>query len=107
LPYRDTQCGFKALTRQASAKIFSVMKSVHPPKAIDYPATNPGFDLEILYLARKLGFKVREVPVSWIYRESRRVSFVKDAVNGLKELFLVRWRSITNGYKIIKSCPGK
>jgi len=54
--------------------------------------------LEILYVARKLGFKIAQVPVDWHYVESRRVSFVKDAIGGLKELFAVRLRSLTNKY---------
>ena len=100
LPIRDSQCGFKAFTREAARKIFSILKIVHPLKVITYPTTNPGFDLEILYLARKLKFKIDEVPVTWYYRESKRVTFFKDAVNGLKELLLVRWRSFTKAYKI-------
>jgi hypothetical protein len=100
LPYRDTQCGFKAFTFAAANKIFPVMRRVHPLSAIDYPTTNPGFDLEILYLARRLGYRVGQVPVTWYYRESKRVSFIKDAVNGLKELLLVRYRSWINSYQI-------
>jgi glycosyltransferase involved in cell wall biosynthesis len=100
LPYRDTQCGFKALTAQSAKKIFSAMKRIHPLKAITYPTTNPGFDLEILFLARKYGYQVGAVPVQWSYRESKRVTFFKDAVNGIKELLLVRWRSLTNAYRI-------
>jgi dolichyl-phosphate beta-glucosyltransferase len=76
------------------------MKQVHPLKAVGYPTTNPGFDLEILYLARKFGFPVGVVPVQWFYRESKRVTFFKDAINGIKELLLVRWRSLTNAYGI-------
>lgn len=100
LPYKDTQCGFKALTHSAANRIFKIMKQVHPLSPINYPTTNPGFDLEILYLARKLGFRVTEVPVIWFYRESKRVTFVKDAINGIKELLLVRYRSVINAYKI-------
>lgn len=100
LPYRDTQCGFKALTRTAAQKIFPIMKSVHPLKTITYPTTNPGFDLEILYLARKFNYRISEVKVNWFYRESKRVSFFKDAINGIRELLVVRWRSWTNTYKI-------
>lgn len=100
LPVRDSQCGFKAFTKEAAEKIFTILKEVHPPVVINYPATNPGFDLEILYLARKLNFKLAEVPVIWRYRESKRVTFGADAVNGLKELLLVRWRSLTKAYKI-------
>jgi len=98
LPFRDTQCGFKAFTQKSARAIFPVLARVHPLKIIDYPTTNPGFDLEILYLARKLGFKIAQVPVAWHYRASRRVSFIKDAVGGFKELLLVRYRSLTNQY---------
>ena len=100
LPYRDTQCGFKAFTRDSVQKIFPIMLKVHPPKVIEGPAVNAGFDVELLYLARKLGYKVAQVPVSWRYQESRRVSFVKDAVSSIEELFLVRWRSLLNTYRI-------
>jgi len=100
LPYKDTQCGFKALNISTAKRIFTIMKQVHPLKAINYPTTNPGFDLEILYLARKLGYRITEIPVLWQYRESKRVTFIKDAINGLKELFLVRYRSLTGAYKI-------
>lgn len=98
LPFRDTQCGFKAYSQTAARAIFPVLARVHPLRIIDYPTTNPGIDLEILYLARKLGFKIAQVPVIWHYHESRRVSFVKDAIGGFKELLLVRYRSLTNQY---------
>lgn len=100
LPYKDTQCGFKAFTRVAANKIFPIMVRVHPFKVVTGPAVNAGFDVELLYLARKLGFKVAQVPVSWRYQESRRVSFVSDAFNSVWELLLVRWRSLTNAYKL-------
>src|SRR5215469_14722069 len=54
LPFHDTQCGFKAFKRQAAADIF-------PRQQI----MRWGFDAEILFIARKLGFKVVEVPVIW------------------------------------------
>jgi glycosyltransferase involved in cell wall biosynthesis len=99
LPYKDTQCGFKALKSDAAKRIFNTMKQVHPLKTITYPTTNPGFDLEILFLARKFGYQVGQVPVKWTYRESKRVSFVKDAINGIKELLIVRYRAMTNIYQ--------
>lgn len=100
LPYRDSQCGFKAFSRRAADRIFMALRQVHPVKPIDYPTTNPGFDLEILYLARKCHYLTAEVPVTWEYRESKRVTFVKDAINGIRELFLVRYRSLANVYRI-------
>ena len=98
LPITDSQCGFKAFKKEAATKIFTIMSRVHPPQVISGPAVNPGFDVELLYLGRKLGFKIKEIPVVWNYYTSKRVSFFKDAVNGVKELFLVRYRSLTNAY---------
>jgi dolichyl-phosphate beta-glucosyltransferase len=100
LPFHDTQCGFKAFTKQSAQKIFTEMLRLNPPQEITGPAVNPGFDVELLYLGRKFGFKIAEVPVSWRYQETRRVSFVKDAIAGIWGLVLVRFRSWTNAYHI-------
>lgn len=103
LPYTDTQCGFKAFSALAAKKIFNIMLQIHPPKVINGPAVDPGFDVELLYLGRKLGFKIAEVPVIWHYQETRRVRFINDAVAGLTGLLLVRWRSLTNIYGSLSS----
>ncbi len=100
LPVRDSQCGFKAFTRDAAVKIFTKMKELRPYKVIEGPAVDPGFDVEMIYLGRKLGYKIVEVPVSWRHQESRRVSFIKDAKAGLMGLLVVRLRSLTNAYKL-------
>jgi glycosyltransferase involved in cell wall biosynthesis len=100
LPFKDTQCGFKAFKKTSADKIFGIMAAAHPPRNINGPSTNPGFDVELLYLGRKLGYKIAEVPVLWTHQESNRVSFFKDSVNGLRELLLIRWRSLTKAYKI-------
>lgn len=100
LPFKDTQCGFKAFTHDSAQKIFKLMNKINPPQVIVGPAVTPGFDVELLYLGRKFGYRIAEVPVSWRYQESRRVRFVKDMLDGLRGLFLVRLRSLTNAYKI-------
>ncbi|MEK7101504.1 MAG: glycosyltransferase [Patescibacteria group bacterium] len=100
LPFRDTQCGFKIFKRPAAEQIFSILRQIHQPLVVKGGAVNPGFDLETLYLARKMGLKIVEIPVVWQYENSIRVRFVKDAVAGVTELLLVRWRSLTNAYKL-------
>ena len=100
LPYRDTQCGFKAYKREVAQKIFSTLQKIHPKKEVVGGVVNPGFDIEILYIARKLKYKISEVSVAWQYENSKRVRFVKDAIAGVKELLLVRWRSISNSYEL-------
>lgn len=100
LPYRDTQCGFKAYKKEVAKKIFSILQKIHPKRVVVGGVVNPGFDIEILYIGKKLGLNVSEVEVAWQYENSKRVRFIKDALAGVKELLLVRWRSITNAYKI-------
>lgn len=100
LPFRDTQCGFKAFKNEAAIKIFTILKKIHPFKVVVGGAVNPGFDVEILYLGRKMRYKIAEVPVVWEYHESKRVGFARDAINGIRELLLVRFRSLANVYKI-------
>lgn len=100
LPFKDTQCGFKAFTRQAALQIFTIMKSIHPLKPVSGPSVNPGFDLELLYLGRKLGYKIVEVPVTWHYKTSERVNFVDGVISGIKEMLIVRLRAFHNVYNI-------
>lgn len=98
LPYKDTQCGFKAFTRSAVEKIFSRMQLF----STDKPSTGvtAGFDLEILYIARKLGLTVVETPVNWKHVGSVRVNPIKDSILGLKAMIEVRLNALQGAYKI-------
>ena len=98
LPYKDTQCGFKALTREAASGIFTRMK-IFSSKASKSAGVTAGFDLEMLYLARKLGFKVSEVPVEWEHKGSVRVSPIKDSWQGLRDLIKVRANALRGMYR--------
>jgi glycosyltransferase involved in cell wall biosynthesis len=100
LPYRDTQCGFKALKREAANKIFERMKVVNEKTVAVGAAVTAGFDLEVLYLARKLGLKVAEVPVEWHHKSTERINPIKDSYEGLRDLLRVRLNSLTGKYKI-------
>jgi glycosyltransferase involved in cell wall biosynthesis len=64
LPYRDTQCGFK-LFSHAAAQAIAARQRIE----------GFGFDVEILYIARKLGFRILETPVRWNNVEGTKVSF--------------------------------
>jgi dolichyl-phosphate beta-glucosyltransferase len=76
---QDTQCGFKCFTRKAARDIFG-------RQVID----GFGFDVEVLYLARKLGYGITEVPVSWYYSPSSRVDPVKDTLRMIGDVLRVR-----------------
>lgn len=96
----DTQCGFKIFTHEAAQKIFSKLNTVHNGfKEISSSAVHSGFDVESLVIAENMNFKIKEVPVHWLYVESRRVSPMKDSVDGLLSLFKIRMRKIQGIYQ--------
>ncbi len=75
----DTQCGFKGFTADAANKIFSNAK-----------INGFSFDVEALYLARKYGLNIVQVPVEWYNDARSKVSPIKDSYNMFKELFKIR-----------------
>jgi dolichyl-phosphate beta-glucosyltransferase len=86
LPYKDTRCGFKLFTAKASQDIFS--KVLLP---------GFGFDDEVLVLARKFGFKVKEVPVEWHEKAESKVS-TKDILKSFSETWQIRKNLKTGKY---------
>ncbi len=100
LPYKDTQCGFKAFKKEASEKIFSKMQVFSEKSKARGAAVSAGFDLEVLYLARKLGFRVAEVPVRWFHKETERINPIKDSFEGLRDLLKVKLNALEGKYKV-------
>ncbi|MPZ15140.1 MAG: glycosyltransferase [Chloroflexi bacterium] len=84
---RDTQCGFKAFRRPAAEHLFR-------RQTIDGWA----FDVEVLFLARRGHFRVKEVPVTWRYDPSSRVRPLHDTIAMLRELLTVRWNALCGRY---------
>lgn len=94
---KDTQCGFKLFTRPAAQEIFRKVKESHNGfKTIHGSSVTAGFDIELLFIAKSRGYKIKEVPVDWLYVETRRVSPVKDSLEGFFELFKIR-KNIASG----------
>ena len=87
LQFADTQCGFKAFTRPAAMKIFSLQR-----------IERWGFDPETLFLARKFGFKVQEVPVLWGHSGGTRMHPVRDGARMFSEMLRIRWYGLTGKY---------
>ena len=99
LPYKDTQCGFKAFTKTASEKIFKKLQIFNNNQAQAGASVSAGFDLEILYVARKLKLKVAEVPVVWHHKEGTKVNPIKDSWEGLRDLLKIRINAIKGIYR--------
>ena len=100
LPYKDTQCGFKAFSSHATQEIFSRMKIFSERMRTQGASVTAGFDLEILYLARKLGLRVAEVAVEWHHKEGTKVNPLKDSWEGFRDLIKVRVNALSGRYKI-------
>lgn len=100
LPFKDTQCGFKAFKRDAARKIFERMKIFSEKARARGASVTAGFDLEVLYIARKLGFKIIEVPVEWYHQEGTRVNPIKDSWEGLRDLMKVRINALLSKYQV-------
>jgi dolichyl-phosphate beta-glucosyltransferase len=80
----DSQCGFKAFRGDAARAVFSRQR-----------VEGFGFDVEVLYLARRLGFGIRVVPLEWEHKENSRVAAVRDTLMMLRDVVSVRvndWR---------------
>lgn len=98
LPYEDTQCGFKAFSKQSIEKIIPKIKNEWGVVHFKGGAVNAGFDVELLYLAKKYGFKIDEVPVEWKYVDTERVQVFKDAFAAIYDMFRIRWNDFMGKY---------
>jgi dolichyl-phosphate beta-glucosyltransferase len=76
---RDTQCGFKLFRREAALDLFARLETA-----------GFAFDVEVLLLARKLGYRVAEVPVVWCDSPPSRVRMVRSSWRMLGELLRIR-----------------
>jgi len=58
-----------------------------------------GFDVEILFIARKYGFRITEVPIDWHYSPSSRIDPLRDTIKMFREVLEVRWNDLQGRYK--------
>jgi len=96
---QDTQCGFKAMTYEATQDLFPRLL-IHDGS--QGPITVPmvtGFDVELLFLANKLGYKLKEVPVTWFYGKETKVNNVRDSYLLFKDVMTVRWNDMRGRYE--------
>lgn len=83
----DTQCGFKMFTAAAGDRLFPLLTS-----------ERFSFDVELLFLARKKGFKIAEVPVNWHNVPGSKVNLAVDSISMLLGIFRFRWNYLAGKY---------
>ncbi len=79
---QDTQCGFKCFRREVALDIFPYQTM-----------SGFGFDVEVLYIARRRGYRLVEVPIHWYYKSNSRVHPVRDAIAMFLEVLRIRWNA--------------
>lgn len=98
LPFKDTQCGFKAFSKKSINKILPKIKNEWGVIHFKGGAVNAGFDVELLYLAKKYGFRIAEVEVEWNYVDTERVQVVKDALAAIYDMLRIRINDLKGKY---------
>lgn len=95
----DTQCGFKVFKSEVVKRLFPKLKIYsQKEKRADGSMVTAGFDVEMLFLAQKMGYKIKEMPVDWRYVETRRVGIIKDSWQALEDMIKIRLNSLRGVY---------
>ena len=88
---KDTQCGFKCFTQRSAKRIFFKQR-----------LNGFSFDVEVLYLARKYGFFIKEVPVRWLNSPQTSVKLIPDSIKMFIDLLKIRYNDFTRKYDDLK-----
>jgi glycosyltransferase involved in cell wall biosynthesis len=95
---QDTQCGFKALTRAAADDLFQRVAIYGDDAPVLSGPAVTAYDVELLFLARKRGYRIAEVPVLWLYGTETKVSPVRDSIRNFSDVVRVRWNDLRGRY---------
>lgn len=95
---KDTQCGFKLFEKKAASHILKRLHVFASGKNVKGSSVSAGFDIEFLFLATKLRYKIKEVPVSWKHVETKNVNFLKDSIESLKDILKIKYFDMLGKY---------
>ena len=85
----DVTCGFKCFSSEAARHVFGLQR-----------VSGWGFDAEILFIARRCGYRVKEIPVTWTDDASTKVHLITDALRSFRELISIRMAARRGGYPV-------
>ncbi len=86
----DTQCGFKGFSEKAALYLFQKLQVYTQNENVRGSRVTAGFDVELLYLAKKHGYRIKEVSVHWHHVDTRRVNPIRDSIEGLFALLKIK-----------------
>jgi len=94
----DTQAGFKCFKSEVAKQLFEKLKVYSKGKKVE-GALVTAFDVELLFLAQKSGYKIKEVPIIWHHVATTRVSPVKDSLRMFRDVVKVRLNDLRGYYR--------
>ena len=97
--FQDTQCGFKCFRRKVAQDLFQRVQLYGAEAGLAKGGMVTGFDVEVLFLALKRGYKVKEVPVQWHYGAKTKVNPLLDSVRMFMDVLRVRLNDWRGKYK--------
>lgn len=101
----DTQCGFKLFKKKAAKETFSRLQ-IYGSEAKDLEKPYLGaWDIEVLFIARKLGFSIKAVPVIWTHVKTTRLSPLSDSLKMALDVIKVRLNDLKGKYSSARSTP--
>ena len=93
----DTQCGFKAFNGEVAKKLFSKLQVYKSDVEISRAFTG-AFDVEILFIAKKMGYKIMEVPIKWQHVPTDRINPIKDSFLMAIDVIKIRMNDLQGKY---------
>jgi len=98
----DTQCGFKAFRREVAEKLFPKLQFFKETEKVKgWKVTS--FDVELLFLAEKMGYKIKEVPVEWFDRDvsrGKQRSYLKESKEMFEQILRVKINDLKGEYNL-------
>ncbi len=95
--FKDTQCGFKLFSAEAVEALFPKLY-IYGQQDVQKGAFTGAFDVELLFLAKKYGFRIKEVPIVWKHFETDRVNPIKDSLRMFHDIIKIRWAALRGKY---------
>lgn len=92
--FQDTQCGFKLFRAAVAHDLFSRMRMA-----------GFSFDVEVLLMAQRQGYRIAEVPVNWVHKPGSKVNLAVDSLKMARDLFVIRGRMLRGEYRVPHVTP--
>jgi dolichyl-phosphate beta-glucosyltransferase len=96
---QDTQCGFKLFRREAARTVLEKSRLYCEATTEVRGPRVTAFDVELLVVARRQGYRIRAIPVAWTYGTQSKVNPVRDTLSNLTDVLRVKWNDLRGRYR--------